>query len=157
MHIGIMPRQKFFCSQQWRIKRIDKQKKSHTAIENHPVTHKKCRSHRNNFTGCWNGSWDVEVILCYWREWKKTSLRFQLTPQFSNFSMRTRCQELSQPTSLWSALVESMGWAVTLSYLKVLVALKSGLRCISPLRGGTVSRQAWGLQFSTMVVSSTWV
>lgn len=118
--------------QQWHIKTIDKQKKSHTARENHPVSHKKCKKHRNNFTGCWKGSWDVKVTLPYWIGCKITSSTHHLTPQIFNCSLRTRCEERSQSSSLWSALAESMGWAVAHPYLKVVVALESTFRFIWP-------------------------
>ena len=71
--------------QQWHMKRMDKERKGHTACENHPVS-RKCKSHKNDVTGCWKGSWDVKVTLCYWTDCKTTSLKLQVTPGISNCS-----------------------------------------------------------------------
>lgn len=143
--------------QQWHKKRIDKQKKSHTRTrENHPASHKKCKSHRNKFTGYWKSSWDVKVTLCYWTGCIITSLTLQLTPRISNCSLRTGHQELSQSSSLWSALEESMAWAETPPYLKSASGTLKHSWIYFTTEEGTVSIQAWGLQFSTMVASSSW-
>ena len=72
--------------QQRHLKRMSKGRKYHAACENHPVSHKVCKSHRNNVTGCWEGSWDVKVTLCCQTDCKITIFKLQITPGISNCS-----------------------------------------------------------------------